>query len=318
MNRPALFTFLALLTTAGGPRDGFSAPIDYAQSALGHEGVIVDVRSEAACRDGTLPGARCLPVTELVGPLGRLANVSGMLWLLGSAGLTGEEQVLVVGEKPEQTELMAGLLYIAGQKRVSVLVPPVTVAGAARLRPGQPRSRTREVVYAAPVRDHRIILRDELRRLVAAEGAPPLMDGRSESEYWGQRVRGLRGGHLPGAQLLPAEAIADGAEGGAIPAFDETDRWVVYGHDAAEGLVYLARLVARGIEPVLYLEGWTGWASDGALPVDSLTFRDAPVPGVSPVRSGGGTGLGSLLSVVALAGVGFAAVGFYVGRISAR
>lgn len=319
MNRPALFPLLALLLTAGGPLDAVSAPIDYRQSAGGHEEAIVDVRPEAACRDGTLPRARCLPVTELVGPLRRLANLSGMLWMLGSAGLTGDEHVLVVGERTEQKELMAGLLYLAGQRQISVLVPPVTgSAGTAGLHPGQPRSRTREVVYTAPVRDHRIILRDELRRLIEAEDAPPLMDGRSESEYWGQRVRGLRGGHLPGAELLPADAVANGGKEGGIPAFDEAHRWIVYGHDAAEGLVYLSRLVAQGIEPVLYLEGWTGWASDGALPVDSLTFRDAPVRGISPVPSGGESVPWYLLSVVVLAGVVLAAVGFYLGRVSAR
>ena len=127
-----------------------------------------------------------------------MANVSGMLWLLGSAGLTGEEHLLVIGDRPEEKELMAGLLYLAGQRRISVLEPSSQAwAGATGLEPGRIRSKTRETVYTAPMRDDRVVLRGELVRVIDSGKPPPLMDGRSESEYWGQRVRGMRGGHLP-------------------------------------------------------------------------------------------------------------------------
>lgn len=298
-----------------------SAVIDYVSTIEGPWSQIVDTRPEAVCRKATLSGARCLPVHEFIGPHKRLANISGVLWLLGSAGIKGDEHLLVIGDRPDEKELMAGLLYLAGQKRVSVLMPMVkAVAGEQQeLKPGRIRSKTREAVYAAPMRDRHIILRGELRRVMASTESTLLLDGRSESEYWGQRVRGFRGGHLPGAQLLPSRTLYDGGSDVDLSTYSTTSgSSVVYGHDTAEGLIYLSRLVAKGIEPRLYLEGWVGWASDGALPVDSLTYRDSPALGKPVQQDTEGTVPWTPILSASLAGLGLAVGGFYFGRMTSK
>ncbi|HEB96118.1 MAG TPA: hypothetical protein ENI96_06785 [Sedimenticola thiotaurini] len=248
--------------------------IDYLERPPAGDGMtILDLRPADRCSSGSFAGARCLPVTDVLGPHRRLAGFSGILWLLGSAGLDGSERVLIIGDRPADREFMAGLLYLAGQRRISILT--TAASNAAGSSPGTPRGRTRERIWQAPVRADRILLRSELATRLASARPPVLIDGRSEAEYWGERIRALRGGHLPGAQHLPlsppggAGAVSFGPEAfGGAP--------VAYAHDSYEGLVYLSRLVALGVDARLYLEGWVGWASDGALPVDSLSFPSVP------------------------------------------
>ena len=119
------------------------------------------------------------------------------------------------------------------------------------------------------MRDRHLLLRSELRQLLAGDTPPVLLDGRTEEEYWGVRIRAARGGHLPGARHLASASLKRMRP--ELLALPEAPL-VAYGGDAFEGLAYLARLIALGVDASLYLEGWSGWASDGSLPVDSLSF----------------------------------------------
>ena len=65
--------------------------------------------------------------------------------------------------------------------------------------PGTARGMTREKVFQVPVRDDLWILRRELAARLAGDSPPMPLDGRGESEFWGETVRAVRGGHLPGA-----------------------------------------------------------------------------------------------------------------------
>jgi len=300
-----------LLLISGATVAVGSTTIVYVQAPPPDVDVILDVRAAADCQTGSLPGARCLPVEDVLAPHRRLANISGILWLLGTAGLEGSERVLIVGERGPQREFMAGLLYLAGQRRISILNRPLSrlTGESGDMRPGLPRSRTREAVWQAPLRADRVLLRSELRQRLAEGAAPVLIDGRSEAEYWGQRIRAARGGHLPGAQHLAASSLSPG-RGGAFDALAFGGDPVAYAHDAYEGLIYLSRLLASGVDARLYLEGWVGWASDGGLPVDSLAYPEtarAPVAVSSTGSIGRWPSILMLLVAVALAVVGFQA-----------
>lgn len=180
--------------------------------------------------------------------------------------------------------------------------------------PGVPRSRTREVVYRAPMRGERILLRNELHVLMAEDAPPVVLDGRTESEYWGQLIRGARGGHLPGAQHFPSSGLVrDVAVAVSGPFYGRES--VVYGHDAFEGVIYLARLIARGIDARLYLEGWAGWASDGGLPADSVTYSDHGVVAGHQHSQDGRSDFG--LPILMGAGIGAALLAF-AGFLSGR
>ncbi|MCB1892430.1 MAG: hypothetical protein KDF48_09440, partial [Rhodocyclaceae bacterium] len=206
----------------------------YVRSAAVEGSVVVDTRPLADCRAKSLADARCLSAEDFLGPQRRLPSARDVLWLFGTAGLTGEEGVLVVGQDAAARDFVAGLLYIAGQRSVRVLTEPLGRAfeAGAAAGPGRERGMVREVVFAAPMRDGLLVLRDELRAL---RPQPLLLDGRSDAEYWGESARAMRTGHLPGAVSLPALQLraALGAEA-KRPVLPEGPA-VAYAHDAFEG-----------------------------------------------------------------------------------
>ena len=222
---------------------------------------ILDERSEANCEKASLPGASCLAASTVLGPNRRLPNVSGLLWLLGTIGLTGHEHVMVIGDNDQDKAFMAGLLYLAGQKKITIMVSRLDDLKDADLAPGTTRSKTRQKVFEAPMRDDAIIVRSELSMAIAANQPLTIVDMRSEAEYWGQKLRAARGGHIPGAILhSPGDVPANGSV------------IIIYGHDTVDGLVALTRLVSKGGSGRVLMDGWGGWAADGTLPVDAVTF----------------------------------------------
>lgn len=286
MARLPILATLLLAPAVAAAAAGAVGDFDYVRSvpdARGAGFVVVDARPLAECRERTVAGARCLPADELLGPQRRLPAGRDLLWLLGTAGLAGHETVLVVGREATARDFVAGLLYVAGQRRVRILTEPVArvLAGGEAAAPGRERGIVRETVFEAPMRDELLVLRDELR---AMRPMPALLDGRSDREYWGETARAARTGHLPGAISLPASHLrasldAAGDRRAVVP----QGRPVAYAHDAFEGLAYLSLLVAgHGVEARLYAEGWAEWAADGSLPADAVGY-----PGQDPARAGG-------------------------------
>lgn len=306
--RPRLlpFLFLVLLPPAAA-LDGFS----YVSSLPQEEGlVVVDARPAAECAARTLAGARCLPAEDFLGPHHRLPDARNLLWLLGTAGLSGEEAVLVTGQEATARDFVAGLLYVAGQRSVRVLTEPVgrLLEQGAAAAPGRGRAMVRETVFTAPMRDAVLLLRDELWRQLHTTGAV-LLDGRTEAEYWGETVRAARGGHLPGAVSLPAARLR-AALAAPPPPLPEGEG-IAYGHDAFEGFAYFTLLAAGfGLPVRLYAEGWAEWAADARLPADAVSYPDRAQAAARKSQSplDGGARPPALLAVtLALAATAFAA-----------
>ncbi len=249
--------------------------------------VVVDTRPLAACREKSLAGARCLPAEDFLGPHKRLPSARDILWLLGTGGLSGNESVLVVGQDVVARDFVAGLLHVAGQRSVRVLAEPVArvLEQGADASPGRERGMIRETVFAAPMRDGLLLLRDELRGELRTSKAT-LLDGRAEQEYWGETVRAARGGHLPGAVSLPALRLRAALGPAAAKPVLPEGAAVAYAHDAYEGLAYLTLLIAGHQAPArLYAEGWAEWAADGALPADAVAHPDRAQPAEAKSQS---------------------------------
>jgi len=175
-------------------------------AAIQREGMlhehIIDTRPLSSCQNSSLDGATCLPVEDVLAPNRRVANWSGILWLLGTANLTGNEHVIVVGQIADRRDFIAGLLLLAGQHRITVVEKPVSeFIGDNIPKAGSTRATTRAQVYTAQMRSEFIILRNELSEFINSNQI--LLDGRTESEYYGSIVRSERGGHIPGAILSP-------------------------------------------------------------------------------------------------------------------
>jgi thiosulfate/3-mercaptopyruvate sulfurtransferase len=258
----------------------------YVDGVAGFDGItVVDARARGACVARSVRGAHCLPAADFLGPHGRLASFRQIFWLLGTAGLSGQEHVLVVGDDPTERDFVAGMLYLCGQASVSVLTAPVTQGAAlpmSQLGPGTPRAMTRNPIYQATVRDDDLLLRTDLARELDAGDAPPLLDGRSGAEYWGEHIRAWRGGHLPGAQSLPMDSARRELDAHGIELPKERT-FVAYGHDAFESVAYFTLLRAgSGIPARVLVDGYADWADHPDLPLASQTYPDRqPVQGAA-------------------------------------
>jgi thiosulfate/3-mercaptopyruvate sulfurtransferase len=272
---------------------------------------IVDARPPEECEARSLAGARCLAAVDFLGPHHRLAAFADIAWLLGTAGLSGSETLLVIGDDATERDFVAGLLHAMGQKQVRVLTEPATrlvSAGTLATAPGTARGTTRKTIYVAPARDAAIAYADGI-------GARIVLDGRSEDEYWGLRVRGQRGGHLPGADHLPAPALRAALARGERPGpGPEKGAVVVYGHDAYEGFAYLTLVRAGlGLDAAVYPGGWTDWAAT-ARPANALTYPDhAPVETTGPAIASGEWSMPGIAASIFVAGI-ILGIGFFIGR----
>ena len=266
--------------------------------------VVIDARPLAECTARSLAGARCLPAADFLGPHNRLPSARDLLWLLGTAGLSGAEDVLVVGQEALARDFVAGLLHVAGQRSVRVLTEPVArlLEQGAAAGPGRERGMIRAAVYEAPMRDGLLLLRDELRDALHAQREPLLLlDGRTEQEYWGETVRAARGGHLPGAISLPALQLRAALDPAAQrPVLPEGEA-IAYDHDPLEGFAYFTLLAAgHGVAAKLYAEGWAEWAADGSLPADAVSYPERTRPAAEKSQSpqdGGARSSPALLAV---------------------
>lgn len=237
---------------------------------------VIDSRPLAQCERRSLAGARCLSAGQLLAGHGRLPSLRDITWLLGTLGLTGKEPVVVAGGDAMERDFIAGMLYLAGQRRVAILRTPLArllAAEGATTTPGQRRSMSREVQFTARPRAERIVLRRELWQRLRQAESPRLLDARAEAEYWGERIRGFRGGHIPGAEHWPmqdATALRDTAPGRMS---------VIYGHSALDSVAAFVRLQSVTNRPVqLLIGGWREWAADGTLPVDAESYNDKTAP----------------------------------------
>ncbi|PHS79491.1 MAG: hypothetical protein COB59_01460 [Rhodospirillaceae bacterium] len=275
---------------------------------------VIDTRILEKCEGASLPNARCLPAASFLGPHGRLANFRDILWLLGTVGLDGHERVLVIGNNRTEKDFVAGLLYLAGQAKVEVLTkmpPPSALTDG-----GTGRSITREKIFQAPMRDQLLILRDELATLLKAGEPLALLDGRSEDEYWGERVRSIRGGHLPGASQLPINSLRRDLKTNTAT-LPSTPDPIAYAHNARQGIAYFTLLHAgAGVNARVFPGGWAAWAVSGNLPADNASYPDARSSTVkveSRQNSPQSNGFGLMIVGLAVGGL-LTSLGFFMGK----
>lgn len=129
------------------------------QGQVGDSARVIDLRAEQACTRTSLPGARCLPASDLFDANGAPISFHALRWLLGTIGLTGHEAVLLVADNVADAAAVGGLMFIAGQREVAVL--DGALVGPAGAPGGSSRSMTREAVFTAPMRDRLIIVQSE-------------------------------------------------------------------------------------------------------------------------------------------------------------
>lgn len=240
---------------------------------------VIDTRPDSQCQRESVVGAHCLSPADLLGPHGRLPSFRQIDWVLGTAGLAGDGTVVVIGNNPVARNFVAGILFLCGQSRVQVMLPPVDALlkmSVVSHGPGRVRAALAAPLFTAVARATLVVFQDELARSLRQASPPVLLDGRSEAEYWGVHIRAARGGHLPGSRLFPMRLAAHaGTQRAGAPAFYRGA--IVYAQDPLTSVAYFTLLRAGlGIAVRVYPGGWRQWAAHSTLPVDAETFPDTP------------------------------------------
>ena len=236
-----------------------------------NQSIILDTRPIKKCKKLTLAGALCLPANDFLGPHGRLAGFAEIAWVLGSTGLTGLESVIIVGRDPIKRDFVAGLVHIMGQAHITVLTKAINLLKGLK-GPGQERAAIRTAIWQALPRNKTIIFKHELHNLLTTASSLILLDGRPEKSYWGETVSAVRGGHIQGADHLPARQLRrDIVRGQALgPSINDA---IVYAHHAVDSIAFMTLITAGTGTPVrAYAGGWAEWAADGRLPADAESF----------------------------------------------
>lgn len=240
------------------------------QLPSGSDWQLLDTRQADQCQARSLKGARCLSADDFLGPNRRFPSLRDISWLLGTLGLSGDETLVIAGTPGMKRDFVAGVLYLAGQRNVWVLTPPLgrlIASGKGDRSGGQGRSMSRLTIYTAHPRDEQIVLRQALWQMIKTDMPLRLIDARTEAEYWGQRIRSVRGGHIPGAEhWLPGQALSGVKTKQSV----ET---IFYAHDPLESIALFVRMQARVKNPVrVFIDGWRAWAVAGSLPADAESF----------------------------------------------
>ncbi len=220
------------------------------------DSVVVDTRRRAVCERQSVTGAVCLNPRMLLTARGELASWRNVRWLLGALNMTGAETALVVGDHARREDFVAGMLYLAGQRRVDVIADPVSAwlrhhpqaSGA-----GTTRGVFREALYTAWPRTRLVVLRHELAaRIRHGVGGYGIVDGRS-------RLRYQQSGHIPGAQSLPMAGLGRGRASLSPGRLPKPAAVVAYGAGPYESVAYFARLRMRAVPAHVFVGGWQDW-----------------------------------------------------------
>ena len=158
--KPTISAILAVLLLVPSVRAELRLVTHLEDEVTAGEKITVDARAESTCIDLALTDGVCLPVERLIGRRGRLANMRDIRWLLGTLGMTGNETAIVVADDPRRRDIVAAVLYLAGQREIIRAVMSVSDL----LRQGQlQRGRTqgaalfRVAVFEQPVRDRFLV-----------------------------------------------------------------------------------------------------------------------------------------------------------------
>ncbi len=236
--------------------------IDFTSSTNTKDHFVIDIRANELCEKASLTGARCLPSNIFLTPSGALANFSGILWMLGAVGLTGAEHVLVSGDSRVEKEFVAGVLYLSGQSRISILAPSISSLKTVNLRSGEQRSKTRERVFQALMRDQALILPGELRQMIS-EGKPlAIFDIRSKIGRQGfESENKIAGSVKPPIKHKEIMAMSSGKD------------IIIYGHKSKDSIAALARFESMDVRAKALLDGWAGWMKTENGRTADLSFK---------------------------------------------
>ncbi len=258
----------------------YAADIEYVRAGQNlSDMTVVDTRPQPSCMHRSVAGAHCLAAQDLIGPRGELPNFRDLLWAFGTAGLSGHETVLVVGDRPLERDFVAGLLYLAGQAKVRILdqnISDLLRGGVVAAGSGRGRASLRDPIYVAQMRDDDLVLPGELRLALKSNAAPVPVDGRASDSADTQQEWGTPG-RIPNSASQPLDAWYRHLD--FVPlrfvAGPSAPSYVAYGYGSVDSIALFTRL--RGLTHAnvrVLLGGWRAWAASASAPIPHSETRN--------------------------------------------
>lgn len=265
--------------------------------------VLLDTRSEKAYRADHIPGAISLGANGAAQVLrdvnARVLPVKTLEKILGDAGVSRDQEIIVYGTKGETgMSVPFWILEYLGAEKVRAYWGGIDDWKAAK-HPVASEGRTLPPArFVAKVRSERYAS-TEFVRASLKKAAVQIVDARTPREFSGDDIRSIRGGHIPGAVLIPfeqnwvdpeaakklAERKVRDRDGMALKdaaalrdlykGLDPKKEVVAYCQTGTRSTLTYLVLRSLGFEKVRnYDDSWIIWGARLELPVDSATYFD--------------------------------------------
>ncbi len=297
---------LALVFALAGSAFGAEVIVntDYVAKQKDKAGVVLlDVRSEAGYKEGHIPGAINLggrgALVVLRDVDARILPVKKLEDILGGAGITRDQEIIVYGNKGNTNmSVPFWILEYLGAEKVKAYWGGIDDWKAAKQPMTAEEKKLPPAKFVAKVKADRLATTDYVKANLKTPNVQ-ILDARTPREFSGDDIRAVRGGHIPGAILIPyeqnwvdpetekklAEKTVTNRDGMApkdatalkdlYKALDPKKEVVAYCQTGTRStLTYLA-LRSLGFEKIRnYDDSWIVWGSRPDLPVESASYYD--------------------------------------------
>jgi thiosulfate/3-mercaptopyruvate sulfurtransferase len=297
---------LALVFALAGSAFGAEVIVDTAYVAKQKDKagvVLLDARSEGGYKEGHIPGAVNLggkgAAVVLRDVDARILPVKKLEEILGGAGITRDQEIIVYGNKGNTNmSVPFWILEYLGAEKVKAYWGGIDDWKAAKQPVTAEGKKLPAAKFVAKVREDRYASTDYVKKNLKNANVQ-ILDARTPKEYSGDDIRAVRGGHIPGAILIPyeqnwvdpetakklAEKTVTSRDGMAAKdakalkdlykTLDPKKEVVAYCQTGTRStLTYLA-LRSLGFEKIRnYDDSWIVWGSRLELPVESASYYD--------------------------------------------
>lgn len=244
--------------------------------------VVVDVRPEAAYKEGHIPGAINIDVNSLQSkPNSILLPVSKVEKTLGDKGIDGSKRVVLYGEGREIAFLEFWMLDYLGVPDVKVLDGGIEAWKAAGGNLTQDATTLPATTFKAKPDSFKYVTVQEVLAAIRDPNVQ-ILDVRTPGEYAGTDVRSLRGGHIPGAINIPYEENFQ-ENSTVMKPLSELEKMYAAKLDKNKTIIVYCQTGTRSTNTYLVLRelgykvrnfdaSWAVWGSNTNLPVEGETY----------------------------------------------
>lgn len=297
---------LALVLFLAGSAFGAEVIVDTAYVAKQKDmaGVVVlDARSEAGYKEGHIPGAINLggkgAAVVLRDVDARILPVKKLEKILGDAGISRDQEIIVYGNKGNTNmSVPFWILEYLGAEKVKAYWGGIDDWMAAKQPVTTEGKKLPAAAFTAKVREDRYASTDYVKKNLKNANVQ-ILDARTPKEFSGDDIRAVRGGHIPGAILIPYEenwvdpeaakklaekkvTTRDGlapkdakALGELYKGLDPKKEVVAYCQTGTRSTLTYVALRSLGFQKIRnYDDSWIVWGSRLELPVESVSYYD--------------------------------------------